>query len=103
MKLRIRYEQDFQDIELDEEATEQLWVSLSLENEDGLSDEERKQYIQEAFDKQFNRPEYNVYHRETRHLVNSGQILLTTFYKILERSGRHMLYIVYVNNDTLSK
>lgn len=68
MKLKIRYEKEFQTIELDTEAAEQLWVSLSLEDEEGLSDEERRQCIQDAFDKQFNRPEYNVYHRETRHI-----------------------------------
>lgn len=68
MKLKIRYEKEFQTIELDTEAAEQLWVSLSLENEEELSDEERKQRIQDAFDEQFNKPEYNIWHRETRHI-----------------------------------
>lgn len=67
MRLKIRYEQEFQTIELDAEATEQLWVSLSLEDE-GLSQEEREQRIQDAFDEQYNRPEYNIWHRETRHI-----------------------------------
>ena len=67
MRLKIRYEQEFQTIELDAEATEQLWVSLSLEGE-GLSQEEREQRIQDAFDEQYNRPEYNIWHRETRHI-----------------------------------
>lgn len=67
MKLKIRYEQEFQTVELDAEATEQLWVSLSLEGE-GLSQEEREQLIQDAFEEQYNRPEYNVWHRETRHI-----------------------------------
>ena len=49
MKLKIRYEQEFQTIELDTEATKQLWVSLSLEDEEGLSEEEREQRIQDAF------------------------------------------------------
>ena len=68
MKLKIRYEQEFQTIELDTEATKQLWVSLSLEDEEGLSNEEREQRIQDAFDEQFNKPEYNIWHRETRHI-----------------------------------
>ena len=67
MKLRIRYENEFQTIELDSEATRQMWVSLSLEGE-GLSDEETESRIQEAFDEQYNRPEYNVWHKETRHI-----------------------------------
>lgn len=68
MKLKIRYEQEFQTIELDTEATKQLWVSLSLEDEEGLSEEEREQRIQDAFDEQFNKPEYNIWHRETHHI-----------------------------------
>ena len=67
MKLRVRYENEIQEIELDSEATRQMWVSLSLEGE-GLSDEETESRIQEAFDEQYNRPEYNVWHKETRHI-----------------------------------
>lgn len=67
MKLKIRYENEYQYIELDTVATDQLWVSLSLEGE-GLTQEEREQRIQDAFDMQYNRPEYNTWHRETRHL-----------------------------------
>lgn len=68
MKLKIRYEQEYQTIELDTEATEQLWVSLSLDEGEGLSDEEREQRIQDAFNEEYNKPEYNCWHRETRHI-----------------------------------
>lgn len=68
MKLNIRYENIFQTIELDAAETEQLWVSLSLEEEESLSQEQRESRIQEAFDKAFNKPEYNIWHRETRHI-----------------------------------
>ncbi len=67
MKLKIRYESEYQTIDLDTEAMKQMWVSLSLEGE-GLSQEETETRIQEAFDEQYNRPEYNVWHRETRHI-----------------------------------
>lgn len=66
MKLKIRYENEYQTIELDTEATENLWVSLSLEGE-GLSQEEKEQRIQNAWDEQFNRPEYNKWHQFDRH------------------------------------
>ena len=33
MKLKIRYKNEMQILELDSAATEQLWVSLSLEGE----------------------------------------------------------------------
>ncbi len=66
MKLRIRYDETVQTLDLDEKATEQLWVSLSLEGE-GLSESEKEQKIQDAFDTQYNRPEYNNWHKFDRH------------------------------------
>ena len=67
MKLKIRYDNEVQTLELNAADMEQLWVSLSLEGE-GLSQEERERRIQGSFDERFNRPEYNVWHRETRHI-----------------------------------
>lgn len=66
MKLRIRYDEAIQTLDLDEKATEQLWVSLSLEGE-GLSDSEKEKMIREAFDVNYNRPEYNSWHKFDRH------------------------------------
>ncbi len=66
MKLRIRYDETVQTLNLDEKATEQLWVSLSLESK-GLSNSEKEQKIQEAFDIQYNHPEYNSWHKFDRH------------------------------------
>ncbi len=70
MKLRIRYDETVQTLDLDEKSTEQLWVSLSLEGKE-LSDSEKEQKIQEAFDIQYNRPEYNNWHKFDRHRGNS--------------------------------
>lgn len=66
MKLKIRYEDTYQTIELDAEAEERLWVSLSLEEEE-LSQEDKEARIQEAWEEQFNRPEYNSWHKFHRH------------------------------------
>lgn len=66
MKLRIRYDETVQTIDLDTEATQQLWVSLSLEGE-CLSDSDKEKLLQEAFDVKFNRPEYNSWHKFDRH------------------------------------
>ena len=41
---------------------------LSLQGEN-LSDSEKEKRIQEAFDEQYNKPEYNNWHRETRHIA----------------------------------
>lgn len=69
MKLKIRYENEYQTIELDTESTKKLWVSLSLEDAgEELSQEEKESRIQEAFEEQYNKPEYNNWHKETRHI-----------------------------------
>ena len=67
MILRIRYENEVRSIELDAEATEGLWVSLDLETDEEITQPEREKRIQDAFDEQFNRPEYNNYHKFYRH------------------------------------
>lgn len=68
MKVRVRYENEFQTIELDSEAARQMWVSLSLEGDsEGLSDDETESRIQEAFDEQYNKPDYNNWHKFWRH------------------------------------
>ena len=67
MKLKIRYENEYQTIELSPEAADQLWVSLSLDDE-GLSEAEKEKRIQEVWEQRFNRPDYNCWHRETRHI-----------------------------------
>ena len=68
MRLSIRYENQFQSIELNEEEIQELWFSLSLEGED-LEKDEKEKLIQKTFDEKFNKPEYNIWHRETRHLT----------------------------------
>lgn len=67
MKLRIRYDEAYQVLDLDEQATEQLWVSLDLDGGEALSQEEREKRIQEAFDAKYNRPEYNSWRKLNRH------------------------------------
>ena len=42
MKLKIRYENDFQTIELDAEATDEMWVSLSLDCNEVITQEEKE-------------------------------------------------------------
>ena len=64
LELNIRYENGYQTISLDDAATNELWVSLSVDDEELDRDEES---IQEAFEKQFNRPDYNSWHTFNRH------------------------------------
>lgn len=67
MKLKIRYDEAYQVLDLDEKATKQLWVSLDLDGGEGLTQVEREKRIQEAFDAKYNRPEYNNWHKLNRH------------------------------------
>lgn len=67
MKLKVRYENEFQTIELDAKATDEMWVSLSLDCDDDMTQEEKEQAIQNAWDKQYNRPDYNNWHQFNRH------------------------------------
>ena len=67
MKLIIRYEDSVQVLELNDKDTDDLWVSLSLTGEE-LSQEEKEERIQEAFEEKFNRPDYNNWHKYNRHI-----------------------------------
>lgn len=66
MKLKIRYENEMQILELDSATTEELWVSLSLEGE-GLTQEEKEKLIQDTWEECFSRPDYNNWHKFDRH------------------------------------
>ena len=66
MRLSIRYENQFQSIELNEEETQEMWVSLSLEG-DELPNSDKERLIQDAFNEKFNKPEYNNWHKFDRH------------------------------------
>lgn len=72
MKLKVRFEDKFQTIELDAKATEEMWITLSIEAGEDMTQEEKEQLIQEEWDKQFNRPEYNSWHKADRHRGYSG-------------------------------
>lgn len=66
MKLKIRVDNTWQTLELDENEKAQLCISLDVEGE-ALSEKEREALIQEAWDREFNRPEYNNWHKFNRH------------------------------------
>lgn len=70
MKLKIRYENMYQTLELDDAAVEELWVTLSLV-EDGLTKTDKEQLIQQTWEERFNRPDYNNWHKHERHWGNS--------------------------------
>ena len=64
MKIKIRYNNEFQKLEVDRD---EMWVSLSLGSTEGLTHNEMENRSQDKFDEMFNRPEYNNWHRHDRH------------------------------------
>ncbi len=69
MRLRVVYEDEAQYLEINDEATAQLTVSLGVDVT-GATQEEKEQMVQEAFNVQFNRPDYNNWHKMERHWGN---------------------------------
>jgi hypothetical protein len=64
MKLRVRYENIFEIIEVDLDDMKS-WLNINIEDNVNIKEIERQ--IQEEFDKQFNKPEYNNLHKFQRH------------------------------------
>ena len=69
MKIRIRYENEIQRLEVDRD---EMWVSLSLGSTEGLTASEMEKRIQDRFDEVFNRPDYNNWHRHDRHSTGTA-------------------------------
>ena len=85
MELKVRYDNGYQTISLDDAATENLWVILSVEDE-ALGKDEKS--IQEAFEELFNRPDYNNFHKLERHKDYntdvSGEYVMSSSYNPYE-------------------
>ena len=64
MKLKLRYEKDFATFELNLSEIKG-WLNIDLQPDE--SEEEFEKRAQEEVDKEYNRPEYNVMHRQERH------------------------------------
>ena len=69
MRLKVVYENKAQYLEINEEEMAQLTVSLGI-SVIGAMQEEKEKKVQEAFDVQFNRPDYNSWHKHHRHWAN---------------------------------
>lgn len=64
MKIKIRYEKEFATFELNLSDIKG-WLNIDLQPDE--SEEEFAKRAQEEVDKEYNRPEYNVMHRQERH------------------------------------
>ena len=64
MKIKIRYEKEFTTFELNLSDIKG-WLNIDLQPDE--SEEEFAKRAQEKVDKEYNRPEYNVMHKQERH------------------------------------
>lgn len=87
MKLKIRYENKFQILELDTNEMNKMWISLSLEDGENLTQEEKEVMIQKAFDEKYNKPDYNNWHKFERHRWNIKKPFRKDFEDIDESDG----------------
>lgn len=67
MKLTIYYENLKEELDVN---TDEMWSCLGLTTDKELSEEEREKMIQDKVDKEWNRNEYNNWHRFDRHRAN---------------------------------
>lgn len=64
MKIKMRYDNTYQTLEVD---ADEMWVSLSLESGASFTQEEKEQLIQNEVEERYNKPEYNNWHKMDRH------------------------------------
>ena len=70
MKIKIRYENEYQTLEVENVELER-WLNISIsENE---SQEDYEQRIQDVIEERFNRPDYNSWNNHDRHTGNDDR------------------------------
>ena len=64
MKIKIRYENEYQTLEVENMELEK-WLNISFSEEESQEDYEKR--IQEEIEERFNRSDYNNWHKHDRH------------------------------------
>ena len=70
MKVVIRYETERVTFNLSDEEAKQMGCCVNIDLE-SIPEDERQSKLQEACDEQFNRPDYNNWHKDWRHQGDS--------------------------------
>lgn len=68
MKIKIRYENEYQTLEVENMELEK-WLNISISEEESQEDYEKR--IQDVIEERFNRPDYNSWHKHDRHTSNA--------------------------------
>jgi hypothetical protein len=64
MKIKIRYENEYKTLEVENMELEK-WLNISISEEESQEDYEKR--IQKEIEERFNRPDYNNWHKHDRH------------------------------------
>lgn len=95
MKIKIRYENEYQTIEVENVELEK-WLNISISEEENQDDYEKR--IQEEIEVKFNRPDYNNWRRHNRHssdakvVKKDGEIEINTEEAIKEKAVDESAY-----------
>lgn len=81
MKLKIRYEHEFQTIKLDAKATEEMWIILSIEADEDMLQGKKEQFTQDEWEKLNKHIEYSYYY---------SQKMCTCFFSMDVRSYKRL-------------
>ena len=90
MKIKIRYENEYQTLEVENMELEK-WLNISVSEEESQEDYEKR--IQDVIEERFNRPDYNSWHKHDRHTGNAymkskdGTVEVNTEEAIIFRSA----------------
>ena len=68
MKIKIRYENEYQTLEVENVELER-WLNISISEDESQEDYEKR--IQDVIEERFNRPDYNSWHKHARHTGNA--------------------------------
>lgn len=68
MKIKIRYENEYQTLEVENVELER-WLNISISEDESQEDYEER--IQDVIEERFNRPDYNSWHKHDRHTGNA--------------------------------
>ncbi len=68
MKIKIRYENEYQTLEVENMELEK-WLNISISEEESQENYEKR--IQDVIEERFNRPDYNSWHKHDRHTGNA--------------------------------
>lgn len=95
MKIKIRYENEYQTLEV--ETTElERWLNITISEDE--NQEDYKKRIQAEIETQFNRPDYNNWHKHNRHIGNvktrnkNGEVEVNTEETLMEKAADKSLF-----------